>query len=87
MILDLNVKMGTDSDAGDITFAGKLDSSVGFEHNLTLDAGKGNIEFKGDVGAVSKLGDVMINNATNKYCIQEYSYIYRHTRFKTTLFK
>ena len=65
--VEIAVDMEIDSDAdndpagGNIVFASTLDGN----HDLTLNAGNGNIGFLGDVGAAGPVGTVTIGTANN----------------------
>jgi CHAT domain-containing protein len=67
----INNALGLTNDArfstsgGNIVFGGAIDNNNVNARNLTLDSGSGSITFNGFVGATSKLGNILIQNAGN----------------------
>jgi filamentous hemagglutinin family protein len=60
------MKLDTGSGAGDITFAGALDSNVANDFStLTLNAGSGGISFGGDIGVNRAVGNLVLNSGAD----------------------
>ncbi len=53
------------SSGGSITFSSTLNGSVANTYGLTLNAGAGNINFIGTIGAVNRLSNLTVASATN----------------------
>jgi filamentous hemagglutinin family protein len=63
--LGLTNDMRLSTSGGNILFGGAIDNNNVNPRNLILDSGSGSITFNGFVGATSKLGNILIQNAGN----------------------